>query len=173
MSDETIKKEHIIKLQGKDFVTHAGLLDVAHQKELVGIETEILKIAENVVIVKARAKFKDGKEFTGIGDASKSNVNKMILPHMIRMAETRAVNRALRFGTNIGMCSVEELGGDDKPVKKGTSEPTKTEGVMKCVGCEAEITQKVAEYSQKYWGEQLCMACQKKQKTTEEKASGA
>jgi len=32
----------------------------------------------------------------------------MIFPHRLRMVETRAINRALRLATNIGMCSAEE-----------------------------------------------------------------
>ena len=50
-------------------------------------------------------------------DACKGNVNPKIAPHIIRMAETRAVARALRLACNIGMCSVEELGGDLEPVQ--------------------------------------------------------
>jgi len=34
------------------------------------------------------------------------------------MAETRAIARALRWYNNIGMCSADELGGDDKAYKK-------------------------------------------------------
>ena len=59
---------------------------------------------------------KDGdcKFFTGYGDADSKNVNQTIALHKIRMAETRAVNRALRLATNIGMTSAEELGEGKK-----------------------------------------------------------
>lgn len=118
VGDNRIKTEHIIKLQGKEFITHAGLLDIAHENGLVGIETELLSVSTNEVpIVKAKVKMQKKDVvcvFEGIGDASKENVGGNILPHRIRMAETRAINRALRFATNIGMCSVDELKGEDK-----------------------------------------------------------
>jgi hypothetical protein len=60
--------------------------------------------------------------FAGIGDAAPSNVNRMIVPHLIRMAETRAKARALRDAVNIGVTAVEELGdfddGGDEPAGK-------------------------------------------------------
>lgn len=47
-------------------------------------------------------------EFTGHGDATDSNVTgEFIKPHFIRMAETRAIVRALRWYTNNG-CAEEE-----------------------------------------------------------------
>jgi hypothetical protein len=52
-------------------------------------------------------------EFNGIGDAGPGNVNRMIAPHVIRMAETRAIGRALRFATNAPTLA-EELGEDAK-----------------------------------------------------------
>lgn len=47
-----------------------------------------------------------------IGDASPANVNKMIVPHLIRMAATRAKARAMRDALDIGMVSAEELAED-------------------------------------------------------------
>jgi len=41
------------------------------------------------------------------------NVGKMIWPHLLRMAETRAICRALRFATGISMTALEELGGEE------------------------------------------------------------
>ena len=109
-----VDKKHIVQLQGKDFITYDGLLDMAHQMGLVSIETEL--IDKDPYIFKAVA-MTEKQKFTGFGDADDGNVNKMIAKHKIRMAETRAKARALRDLTNVGMCSVEEMGGDgnDKP----------------------------------------------------------
>lgn len=51
----------------------------------------------------------------------------------MRVAETRAVNRALRKAYGIGICSVEEIGSSPKPAssngsKKLTAQPTNGNG---------------------------------------------
>ena len=115
-----IDSKFIINLQGKDFITYEGLLDLAHQKGLKGIETKLIQIPDkenlNTCIVQAIAKLEDG-EFYGLGDANPSNVNSFISKHLIRMAETRAKARALRDLTSIGMTAFEELGGEEKQGK--------------------------------------------------------
>jgi hypothetical protein len=50
------------------------------------------------------------KGFVGFGDADPSNVSPLVRGAEMRVAETRAVNRALRKAYGIGICSVEELG---------------------------------------------------------------
>src|SRR5258708_31004240 len=50
------------------------------------------------------------KGFVGYGDADPSNVSQLVRGAEMRVAETRAVNRALRKAYGIGLCSVEELG---------------------------------------------------------------
>jgi hypothetical protein len=50
------------------------------------------------------------KGFVGYGDADPSNVSSLVRGAEMRVAETRAVNRALRKAYGIGLCSVEELG---------------------------------------------------------------
>jgi hypothetical protein len=47
--------------------------------------------------------------FVGYGDANPSNVSSLVSGAEMRVAETRAVNRALRKAYGIGLCSVEEL----------------------------------------------------------------
>jgi hypothetical protein len=50
------------------------------------------------------------KGFVGYGDAEPSNVSSLVRGAEMRVAETRAVNRALRKAYGIGLCSVEEIG---------------------------------------------------------------
>jgi hypothetical protein len=50
------------------------------------------------------------KGFVGYGDADPSNTSPLVRGAEMRVAETRAVNRALRKAYGIGPCSVEELG---------------------------------------------------------------
>jgi hypothetical protein len=107
-----VKKEYIITRQGKDFVLYEGLLDEAHQQGLKRITTTLIQIPHddngNMAVVQAEVETGNGV-FSGIGDASPSNVNRMIVPHLVRMAETRAKARALRDAVNIGVTAVEEL----------------------------------------------------------------
>jgi hypothetical protein len=52
----------------------------------------------------------NGETFTDVGDANPENCNSRIAKHLLRMASTRAIARALRSFTNIGMTCLEELG---------------------------------------------------------------
>ena len=111
-----MREEYMIERQGKRFVLYAGLLEEAHSRGLRSIETELLQVpaAENgdVAIVRAVVRMEEGK-FSGIGDAGPQNVGRMIAPHLIRMAETRAKARALRDAINVGVTAFEELGGEE------------------------------------------------------------
>jgi hypothetical protein len=55
--------------------------------------------------------------FVGYGDADPSNVSPLVHGAEMRVAETRAVNRALRKAYGIGICSVEEIGSFPEPPK--------------------------------------------------------
>jgi hypothetical protein len=115
-----MRDEFLITRQGKQYVLFAGLLDEAHSRGLRGINTELVQVPDetngSVAIVKATAEMDDGRRFSGIGDASPENVGRNIVPHLIRMAETRAKARALRDAVNVGATALEELSdGDDAP----------------------------------------------------------
>jgi hypothetical protein len=119
------KTSKVVKLQGKEYVLFEGLLEVTHENyKLISMETELLQYPSeennNTAIVKAVVTVKDGEEykkFSGIGDASPASVNRMIAPHIVRMAETRALGRAMRFLTGFGTV-FEELGEVDFNEKK-------------------------------------------------------
>ena len=62
----------------------------------------------------------NGMTFTGHGDATSDNIdNAAIGKHFIRMAETRAIVRALRFATNDARCAVEET--EDSGIKEDST----------------------------------------------------
>ena len=108
-----VDPRHVQRIGDRDFVKFEGLLDLAHRQGLKGVETELIQAPMEgnnyMAIIQARVTTERGT-FSGIGDATPKNVNGRIAPHIVRMAETRAVARALRLACNIGMCSVEELG---------------------------------------------------------------
>src|SRR5450756_819999 len=76
-------KKFIVERQGKPFVLYAGLLDEAHQHGLTAIKTQIIQLpsAENgeVTVCFAEVTVEKGT-FTGIGDASPTNVAPMMKP---------------------------------------------------------------------------------------------
>ncbi|MGC2327991.1 MAG: hypothetical protein WA604_14850 [Candidatus Sulfotelmatobacter sp.] len=61
--------------------------------------------------------FRNGRAegFVAYGDADPSNVSFLVYGAEMRVAETRAVNRALRKAYGIGICSVEEIGSSAEP----------------------------------------------------------
>lgn len=118
-----MKSEFMIEHRGKKYVLYAGLLDEAHSRGLNMIDTGVIQVPHdgngNVAIVRAKVRM-DGDvqgAFTGIGDASPENVGKNIVPHLIRMAETRAKARALRDAINVGVTAFEEMSGEDAPTE--------------------------------------------------------
>lgn len=115
-----MRDEFLITRSGKQYVLFAGLLDEAHTRGLRGIDTELIQVPDDsnghVAVIKATVEMEDGSTFSGIGDASPDNVGRNIVPHIIRMAETRAKARALRDAVNVGATALEELSdGDDAP----------------------------------------------------------
>src|SRR5258708_4507072 len=102
-------------LDGKWYVTHSGLLQLASRKGCRGITTILQERLSDVGagrwVFKATVyKSPSSKGFVGYGDADPSNVSSLMHGAEMRIAETRAVNRALRKAYGIGLCSVEELG---------------------------------------------------------------
>ena len=110
------------------YVTHSGLLRIAQRRKCRGIETAIqdhLSDPENNKWVIKATVFKSrySKGFAGYGDADPSNVSSMVRGAELRIAETRAVNRALRKAYGIGLCSVEELGALSSPPRSSAIPP--------------------------------------------------
>jgi len=102
-------------LDGRWYVTHAGLLRIAQRNRCSGIRTVIQERlsnpASNRWVFKATVyKSPRSRGFVGYGDADPSNVSLLVHGAELRVAETRAVNRALRKAYGIGLCSVEEIG---------------------------------------------------------------
>jgi len=109
-------------LQQGWYVTHVGLLHLAQRKRCSEINVqqvrEFCEPASSHWVFKATV-YKRGKSgrFVGYGDADPSNVSPLVRGAEMRVAETRAVNRALRKAYGIGLCSVEELGWLSEPPK--------------------------------------------------------
>jgi hypothetical protein len=102
-------------LDGRWYVTHSGLLRIAQRNRCSGMRTTVEKglsdPASSRWVFKATVyKSPRSRGFVGYGDADPSNVSSLVHGAEMRVAETRAVNRALRKAYGIGLCSVEELG---------------------------------------------------------------
>ena len=96
------------------YITHAGLLRLAQRRGCCGIHSRLLESSNPAtshwVFEATVYKSRNCRGFVGYGDADPSNVSSLVHGAEMRVAETRAVNRALRKAYGIGICSVEELG---------------------------------------------------------------
>ncbi len=102
------------------YVSHAGLLRIAHRRKCSGIKVQCVREFSDPAATRWAFKatvFTSGncKGFVGYGDADPSNVSFLVHGAEMRVAETRAVNRALRKAYGIGICSVEEIGSFAEP----------------------------------------------------------
>jgi hypothetical protein len=107
-------------IDGRWYVTNSGLLRVANREHCSGIGVlQLRKLCDPVTkrwVFKATVyKSPCSRGFVGYGDADPSNVSTLVHGAEMRVAETRAVNRALRKAYGIGLCSVEELGSSSGP----------------------------------------------------------
>jgi hypothetical protein len=105
----------LLLLDGKWYVTHVGLIRLAERRRCCGISVQRVRDCCDPTIGRwvFRAtvyKSPRSRGFVGYGDADPSNVSSLVHGAEMRVAETRAVNRALRKAYGIGLCSVEELG---------------------------------------------------------------
>jgi hypothetical protein len=105
----------LLLLEGRWYVTSAGLLRLGQRKGCVGINAILQKDLSDPSLSRwvFRAtvyKSSSSRGFVGYGDADPSNCSTVVHGAEMRVAETRAVNRALRKAYGVGLCSVEELG---------------------------------------------------------------
>jgi len=114
----------------EDMTTFEDLLTSAHKKfgNKISIESNpvlrkikvgddyreepMIDFEKKTALFKARIVIRDSMKtqiFEAHGDSTIDNIDgKFVKPHFIRMAETRAISRALRFATNNAACSIEE-----------------------------------------------------------------
>ncbi len=143
---ETLKRHRLsiasgdlLLIEGRWYITHTGLLKIATRNHCHGIqiepvadfcETSALRYAFRATVYTSA----ECKGFVGYGDADPSNVSFLVHGAEMRVAETRAVNRALRKAYGIGICSVEEIGSFAEPPqssresKKLPSQPSNGNG---------------------------------------------
>ena len=91
------------KSPGNWYVTHTGLLRLARRKHCRGIHVEAVESlcdsASGRYVLKATVyPSKNSSGFVGYGDADPTNVSALVRGAEMRIAETRAVNRALAQG---------------------------------------------------------------------------
>ena len=110
----------LLYLNNHWYVTHTGLLGLARRHRCAGIhvrpattfcDPSAQRWAFEATVYKSRS----CKGFVGYGDADPSNVSWLVHGAEMRVAETRAVNRALRKAYGIGICSSEEIGSLAEP----------------------------------------------------------
>src|ERR1019366_5446964 len=128
----------LLYLNNHWYVTHTGLLGLARRHRCAGIhvrpattfcDPSAQRWAFEATVYTSRT----CKGFVGHGDADPSNVSALVHGAEMRVAETRAVNRALRKAYGIGICSVEEIGSlagqpDSRPDSKKLPQPTNGNG---------------------------------------------
>ena len=90
----------LLNLEGSWYVTHTGLLHIAQCRRCSGIATVVQKdLCDSLSrrwVFKATVYTSSHARFVGYGDADPSNVSPLVRGAEMRVAETRAVNRALQ-----------------------------------------------------------------------------
>ncbi len=95
--------------QSRTFPVVGGRLRILHENnDHLGIQTEIIRLENDFVVVKAAVESQRGK-FNGTGTASGQRDAKLV-DSLVELAETRAIARALRFsGIGVEYTGFEEV----------------------------------------------------------------
>ncbi len=123
---------------GRDgMITFGELLNIAHEtfKDKLEIHTELIKVDWEAKSALFKAKVcvmnspddESTQVFEAYGDATQENVGDLVKKHYIRMAETRAIARALRWATNNAKTAEEETEAgyipEEKPSEQDMAQP--------------------------------------------------
>jgi hypothetical protein len=120
--DLSIVSGELVLLSRSWYVTHSGLLKIATRSGCCAIHVrpvfqfcnpDLSQWTFRATVYKSL----ECKGFTGYGDASPSNTSQSVRGAELRIAETRAVNRALRKAYGIGLCSIEEISSSSGPLE--------------------------------------------------------
>jgi hypothetical protein len=101
----------LLLIEGRWYITHAGLLRIARRDGCFGIEVRpnlgFCDFNARRWALKATVyKTKFCRGFVGFGDADPTNTSAIVRGAEMRVAETRAVNRALRKAYGITLPQV-------------------------------------------------------------------
>jgi hypothetical protein len=113
--------------QTRTFPVVGGRLRILHENnDHLGIQTEIIRLDPDFVVVKAAVESQRGK-FNGTGTASGQRDAKLA-DSLVELAETRAIARALRFGgIGVEYTGAEEVShvaaADSGKEQSGSKEP--------------------------------------------------
>jgi hypothetical protein len=76
-----VPPQYMTTIQGHPFVKFEGLLAMAHEHGLAELTTTIVQVSAELAVCQAVARFKDGRVFTDIGDATP---HRLMLPDISR-----------------------------------------------------------------------------------------
>ena len=122
----TLDERFITEIDGNKFIQLAGLIDLGHKRGLSKIEVDIVQLPssdnENFAVCKCVVVSKDGALLcSDVGDASPANTNSRVSKHLLRIASSRAIGRALRSYTNAGFTCLDELSDINEVLNAGGS----------------------------------------------------
>jgi hypothetical protein len=123
-----LTKRHHLSVLGGDvtllgsqwYVTHSGLLRIGERNRCSGIVTQLLKDLSDPAtgrwVFRATVfKSPGSKGFVGYGDADPSNTSPLVRGAELRVAESRAIDRAIRAAYAVGICGLDELSSFSTP----------------------------------------------------------
>src|SRR4029077_20895394 len=89
----SVSRSELMHFSGKWYVSHSGLLRIAHRRRCLGIDTAIEQHATELSmgrwVFRATVHKSQSMSFVGYGDADPTNVSPLVRGAEMRVAETR------------------------------------------------------------------------------------